>query len=169
MKPAPLASVKIGEKMPDFSVLTLDGKSKRLSELQQDGKTTKDGVVVLSYWCTTCHSCRDVENDLAKLAKDYEGRAAVIALAANSNESAETVIEFLKKNGLSLPVVFDSDSNTTELFGVQVTTTTVVLDGNGVLRYCGQFRHKDGGSAEDALKAVLAGEQVAITTTPHMG
>jgi hypothetical protein len=45
----------------------------------------------------------------------------------------------------------------------------VVIDGNGVLRYCGQFRRKAGGSAEEALKAVLAGKEVGIKTTPHNG
>ena len=56
-----------------------------------------------------------------------------------------------------------------DLFGVRRTTTTVVIDGNGVLRYCGQFRQKDGGSAEEALTAVLAGKEVAVKTTPHNG
>ena len=55
------------------------------------------------------------------------------------------------------------------MFGVNWTKTTVVIDGNGVLRYCGQFRQKDGGSAEAALNAVLAGQEVAIKTTPHNG
>jgi hypothetical protein len=45
----------------------------------------------------------------------------------------------------------------------------VVIDGNGVLRYCGRFRQKDGGFAEEALKAVLAGHEVAIKTTLHHG
>ena len=75
---------------------------------------------------------------------------------------------FLKKNGLDLPIVLDPNGDTADLFGVKRTTTTVVIDGNGVLRYCGQFRQKDGGSAEAALKAVLAGKEVAVKTTPHL-
>src|SRR5205809_73442 len=84
---------------------------------------------------TTCHSCRDVEHLLAKLSKDYRGRAAVIALDANADETAERVAAFVKKNGLELPVVLDPRSNTADLFGVKRTTTTVVIDGKGVLRY----------------------------------
>ena len=53
--------VKVGDKVPDFSVQSLDGKSVKLSELQKDARHAKNGVVVLSFWCTTCHSCRDVE------------------------------------------------------------------------------------------------------------
>jgi len=165
----PEGSVKIGDEVPVFSVRTLDGKSVRLSELQKDGRRTQKGVVVLSFWCTTCHSCRDVEHLLARLSRDYEGQAAVIALAANADESAESVDAFLKKNGLDLPVVLDPSGNTADLFGVNRTTTTVVIDGNRVLRYCGQFQQKGGGSAEEALKAVLAEQEVAIKTTPHYG
>jgi peroxiredoxin len=166
---APQGAVKVGDKVPDFSVRTLDGKSVKLSELRKDEGQTKTGVVVLSFWCSTCHSCRDVEHLLAKLSKEYEGQAAVMALDANADETAEGVAAFVKKNGLELPVVLDPGGNTADLFGVKRTTTTVVIDGNGVLRYCGQFRRKDGGSAEEALKAVLAGKEVAIKTTPHNG
>lgn len=166
---APQDSVKVGDITPDFSVQTLDGKTIKLSELQRDASRTKKGVIVLSFWCSTCHSCRHVEHLLAKLRKDYEGRAAVLALDANADETAERVAAFVKKNGLELPVVLDSVAKTADLFGVTKTTTTVVIDGNGVLRYCGQFRQKDGGSAEEALKAVLAGQEVAIKTTPPQG
>jgi hypothetical protein len=51
-----------------------------------------------------------------------------------------------------------------------VTTTTVVIDGDGVLRYCGQFKEGDKHAfAEDALRAVLAGKEVAVKTTLHQG
>jgi RNA polymerase sigma factor (sigma-70 family) len=163
------AKIKVGDRVSDFSVRTLDGKSLKLSELQKDESLTKSGVIVLSFWCTTCHSCRDVEELLAKLARDYEGRAAVFALAANADETGGGVTAFLKKVGLALPVVLDPSGHTADLFGIKWTTTTVVIDGNGVLRYCGQFRQKDGGSAEEALNAVLAGKEVAIKTTPHQG
>jgi peroxiredoxin len=166
---APQSKVKVGDRVPDFSVRTLDDKSLKLSELQKAGSRTGNGVVVLSFWCTTCFSCRNVEEQLAKLAKDYEGRAAVFALAANARETGGSVAAFLKKNELALPVVLDRSGHTADLFGVNMTTTTVVIDGNGVLRYCGQFQQKDGGSVEEALKAVLAGKEVAIKTTPHLG
>lgn len=159
----PQARVKVGDKVPDFSVHTLDGKSVPLSEL------AATSPIVLTFWCSTCHSCRDMEHLVAKLHKDYQGHAAVFALGANFDETAESVAACLKENGLSFPVVLDPSGDTADLFGVNKTTTTVVIDGNGVLRYRGQFRSKDGGSAEAALEAVLAGREVSVTTTPHNG
>jgi len=162
-------SIKVGNKVPDFEIRTLDGKSLKLSDLQKDVERTKKGVIVLTFWCATCHSCRDMEEFLAKLAKDYAGQAVVLALDANTDDTAQVVAEFLKKKGLTLPVVLDPTGHTADVFGVQRTTTTVVIDGNGVLRYCGQFKQKDGASAEEAMKAVLAGNEVAVKTTPHNG
>jgi thiol-disulfide isomerase/thioredoxin len=157
-------AVAVGGKVPDFSVRTLDGKDVKLGEVRKDPKRTKTGVVVLSFWCSTCGSCRRVEPQLDKLARDYEGRAAVIALDANAGEAAEKVAAFAKEKGLALPIVLDAGGRTADVFGTDVTTTTVVIDGDGVLRYCGRFAQ-----AEEALKAVLAGKEVAVKTTPHEG
>jgi thiol-disulfide isomerase/thioredoxin len=163
-RPKRPGTVTVGEKVPDFSVRALDGKAVKLSELQKDKKRTKTGAVVLSFWCSSCSSCRRVEHHLDKLAKDYNGQAAVIALDANAGETAERVAAFAKEKGLALPIVLDPGGRTADVFGTEVTTTTVVIDGNGVLRYCGRF-----GQAEAALRAVLDGKEVAVKTTPHDG
>src|SRR5262245_42908412 len=49
-------TVAVGEKVPDFSVQTLDGENLKLTELQRDEKRTKTGIVALSFWCSTCSS-----------------------------------------------------------------------------------------------------------------
>lgn len=168
-KPAQKKAVKIGDVVPDFSITKLDGNSVKLTELQKDKKETTTGVIVLSYWCSTCHSCRHVEAHLAKLVKDFQGRAIVLALDANSDDSAEKVHAFLKKHKLAIPVALDPNGDAADLFGITKTTTTLVIDGAGVLRYCGQLRQKKGASAEDALIAVLAGNDVAVPSTPQIG
>ncbi len=82
--------------------------------------------------------------------------------------SPADVREVAKKAGLSLPILLNPHGEVADLFGVTVTTTTVVIDGKGVIRYFGRF--SDGGSqhyAEDALRSVLADKEVAIkSTTP---
>jgi len=58
----------VGEKVPDFTLSNLAGKIVKLSELQ---KRTDSGVVCLSFWCTTCHSCRMMDVRFQKLAADW--------------------------------------------------------------------------------------------------
>jgi thiol-disulfide isomerase/thioredoxin len=165
----PPARLNVGDKVPDFTLNDQGGKTVKLSDLQKDVKRTKKGIVVLSFWCSFCGSCRRVEHRLDKLAKDYEGQALVLALDASAGETAKRVNDALKKEGLSLPVILDPPGHTADLFGTEVTTTTVVIDGEGVLRYCGRFNNGERIYAEDALKAVLAGKEVAVKTTPHDG
>src|SRR5206468_20138 len=146
------------------------GRVVKLSELQKDRKRTPQGVVVLSFWCSTCPSCRRVEPHLDKLAKDYQGRALVLAIDANAGETPEAVRAVARKNGLTLPILLNPDGRVADIFGTAVTTTTVVIDGSGVVRYCGRFHEGDEHTyAEDALRAVLAGQEVAVKTTRHDG
>ena len=111
-----------------------------------------------------------MEQHLDKLARDYAGQAAVIALDANADETAAKVAAFAKDKGLTMPIVLDPSGRTADVFGTDVTTTTVVIDGHGLLRYCGRFWGGDRAAyAEDALKAVLAGKEVGVKTTLHDG
>ena len=133
-------AIAIGEKVPNFSFVNSDdGKTYKLSDLQKDVNNSS-GVVVLTFWCSFCGSCRHVEHSLDKLASTYKGRVAVVALDASAGESIEGIREFKREKELKLPVVLDATGHTADLLGTTVTTTTVVIDAKGVLRYRGQFQ-----------------------------
>ena len=165
----PRKSISVGDKVPDLVLEDLLGKSWQLSELHQKAELKNRSVVVLTFWCSFCHSCRHVEAELDQFTQAHKGRAAVFALDSSPGETADDIAEFLKKKGLALQVLLDTDGSATELFGVKVTTTTVVIDADGVLRYCGQFRNGKQRYVDDAVEAVLAGNEVQIKTTPHRG
>lgn len=160
--------IAIGQKVPDFEV-TFNGRVWKLSDLQKDVGTTQDGTLVLTFWCSFCHSCRDVELDLDKLAQEYRGKAAVFALDASFGETREKVSAFAKERGLTVPIALSADGSVADIFGVNATTTTVVIDGKGVLRYLGQFGNAEHAFAADALKSVLAGDDVAVQRTRPKG
>ncbi len=162
-------SMKVGDKVPDFTLRDQTGRALKFSELLKDVQRTPKGIIVLSFWCSTCSSCRRVEHHLDKLAKDYQGQALVLALDANAGETPENVSAFAAKQGLTLPIFLNLDARAADILGTTVTTTTAVIDGSGVLRYFGRFSDGQHAYAEDALKAVLAGKEVAVKTTEHSG
>ena len=146
-------AIAIGNQVPDFSFVdTNDGKTYNLSQLQKDAKNNSSGVVVLTFWCSFCGSCRHVEHALEKLASTYKGRVAVVALDASAGESIEDIREFKREKNLKLPVVLDPTGLTADLLGTTVTTTTLVIDAKGVLRYRGQFRVRAASSKGDFLQ-----------------
>jgi thiol-disulfide isomerase/thioredoxin len=162
------SGISVGDKVPEF-VVTIAGKKRTLSELRQDAALSEDGTLVLTFWCSFCHSCRDIEQRLDKLAKRYSGKVAVIALDASSGETTEVVAEFAKENGLSLPIALNPSGTAADIFGVQVTTTTIVIDSKGILRYRGQFGASGHAYAAEALEAVLAGKDVRVKKTRQKG
>jgi thiol-disulfide isomerase/thioredoxin len=162
------SGISVGDKVPEF-VVTIAGKKRTLSELRQDAALSEDGTLVLTFWCSFCHSCRDVEQRLDKLAKRYSGKVGVIALDASAGETTEVVAEFAKENGLSLPIALNPSGTAADILGVHVTTTTIVIDSKGILRYRGQFGASGHAYAAEALEAVLAGEDVRVKKTRQKG
>jgi len=160
--------IAVGDIVPDFEI-TIDGKKFKLTALQENKTLTEDGTLVLTFWCSFCHSCRDVEHRLDELARQYKGKVGVIALDASMGETAEDVSEFAEENKLTMPIALNTSGTAADIFGARVTTTTVVIDSRGVLRYCGQFGDKQHSFAADALQAVLAGEEVHVKKTRHKG
>ena len=161
-------AISVGDTVPDFEVM-LDGRTWRLSELRKNKDITLDGTLILTFWCSFCESCRHVERDLDKLAKQYHGKVGVIALDASFGETRQEVAAFAKERGLTFPIALNASGSVADIFGVKSTTTTAVIDSTGILRYLGQFSNRQQEFAHDALKAVLAGKEIAIKRTRPKG
>lgn len=150
----------IGDKVPEFTLTDTAGKSWTLAELR---KRTPSGVVSLTFWCTFCHSCRKMDAAFQARADAFKDKAAVLGVDASAADSPKKIDDFAREKKFTVPVFVD-DGKVAALFGVELTTTTVVLDKDGVLRYRGRFE-----PAEAALKAVLEGKDVEVKETPPAG
>ncbi len=156
----------VGDTVPDFVVADLTGKAVKLSDLR---KTTESGVVSLTFWCTFCHSCREMDAKLEKLADDKKGKAAVVGIDSSVTDNAASIGKFARAKNFGVPVLIDSGGKAADLFGVKVTTTTVVIDKAGVIRYRGHFEGPEGPHARNALEAVLGGKEVAVKESAPKG
>jgi cytochrome c biogenesis protein CcmG, thiol:disulfide interchange protein DsbE len=156
----------VGDKVPDFEVADLTGKVVTLSDLQ---KRTDSGVVSLTFWCTTCHSCRMMDARFQKLAAEWKEKATVVGIDANAADTTAKVEDFIRARKFSVPVLLDANGKAADLFGVRLTTTTVVIDKVGVLRYWGQFGGEDSPYVGNALRAVLDGKDVTVRETSPSG
>jgi peroxiredoxin len=165
----PGLTIEMGQRAPDFTVIDLDGKSWQLSQLHRKAGLEQPGIIVLTFWCSFCGSCRHVERDLDALAHEYSGRVAVFGLDASAGETSEAVSKFLEAQGLTVPILLDPAGTTADIFGTELTTTTVVLDAEGMLRYCGQLTEGHHAYARDAVEDLLAGRQVRLSETPLRG
>lgn len=158
--------LKVGEKVENLVVNDLAGKSWSLADLQ---KRSESGVVSLTFWCTFCHSCRTMEARLQTMADDFRDKAAVLGVDASAADSAEKIKDFTRSKKFTVPVFLDAAGEVADLFGIRLTTTTVVIDKSGVLRYRGQFDGQGIAHAQNALTAVLEGKEVAVNETTPAG
>ena len=70
----PANPISIGDKVPNFEV-TIDDKKWTLSQLRKNTKLSKDGTIVLTFWCSFCHSCRDIDRDLNETSQALQGES----------------------------------------------------------------------------------------------
>lgn len=155
---------RIGESIADFSLKDNAGEDFRLETLRQTDQN-KGKVAVLTFWCTTCVSCRHIERDFDRKAREYSQKDVLfLMVASNHTETREQVNDFLRKNQLSFPVLMDPDSKIADYFGATVTTTTAVIDAEGKLRYYGGL-----GKAENAIRDLMAGREVSVSETRPNG
>lgn len=165
----PTKAIHIGHTVPDFSVTTLGGRTRKLSDLQKPGNAKHKLPIVISFWCATCDSCRNVERPLAKLATEYRGKAVVLALDSNAGETRRQIKRLLKEKKIDLTVALDAKGKVADLFRARVTTTSLIIDANGVLRYRGRFSQRGKPFVRNALTAVLAGKKVSVRATRPVG
>ncbi len=132
---------------PDFHFTTLQGETRSLDQLA--GKT-----VVLDFWATWCPPCRASVPDLKELEKKYSrDQLALISISADEDEKQWR--DFVAKQHMEWPQVWDQKGDIGNAFGVQGFPTYIVINEEGIItqKIVGENPQQ---SVAYQLKAVLA-------------
>lgn len=156
----------LGQTVPDFEFQTLEGETTKLSQLRE---AAPKGVVMMTFWCTSCRSCRNTEASLANMARRYGGEAKVVAVASSRYDSAEDVKKYMESNDLEMTILMDPGSQAGRHLGVKRTTTTVLLDQEGKVRYYGTLTRRKKAYAREALTGLLGRNRVSQPAGPILG
>ncbi len=104
-----------------------------------------------------------------------------LAFFPNESSTPELVAEFAEKYNLTFPLEIDTDQALTRRLGATITPEVVVYDHRiGQILYSGRIddryvkvgkrrRHVQTSELEDALKAIRAGQPVAVREAPATG
>lgn len=136
----------VGERAPDFTLPTLDGKQESLSQFR--GK-----IVMLNFWQSSCPAC-DQEAPYIQAVFDEWPKDKLEILAVSVNERAVFVQTFLDSRGLTFPVLLDSDGAVFELYQPSEFPTTVFIDENGIIKTIRSGRFTSQIDIENVLKSL---------------
>lgn len=115
-----------GQKAPDFTLPTLDGKRVTLSEFQ--GKK----VVVLDFWASWCGPCRMAMPVVQQVSEDLKDQD-VVFFAVNLGEDKEKIQNFISRLNIKLPVLMDTNGDVATKYRVQSIPKLVIIDKNGIV------------------------------------
>jgi peroxiredoxin len=175
----------VGSPAPNFSLPGVDGQIHSLADY------SSSPVLVVVFTCNHCPIAQMYEQRIQKLAMDYRDKAvAVVAIQPNDpkairideldssdiSDSLEEMQIRAEYKHLTYPYLYDGETQeATRAYGPQATPHVFVFDQERKLRYEGRLDNSyrieqvNTQDARNAIEAVLAKKQVAVTHTGVFG
>lgn len=163
------AGPAIGTVTADVALTATDGAPRRLRTLEQAP------VTVLVFLSAQCPISNKYVARLNQLGRDFAGRATVVGINSNRNETLEEARQHAADYRLEFPVFKDPGNAAADVFGVAVTPEAVVLDGDHRLRYRGRIDDAQNPARVKrhdlrlAIEAVVGGRRVERPEAPPAG
>lgn len=89
----------------------------------------KGQYVMVNFWATWCQYCDEEMPDLVAFQEKHKDEVTVLAI--NVKEEPEEIADYLKKKGINLKVLQDSDGKVAEEFLVGSLPSTFLIDRAG--------------------------------------
>lgn len=165
-----MARLKLGETAPAFELPGVDGSTHSLEEFA--------GMpVAVVFSCVHCPYVVAWENRLNDIARDYSGRAGLVAINSNDHlgDTFDHMVARAGDRGFVFPFLRDESQEVAEAYQPARTPEVFLFDSDHLLVYHGapDSDYQDPEAAtpylRDALEAVLAGRAPDVAETPAVG
>jgi peroxiredoxin len=179
------SSLALNSAAPDFSLPGVDGKTYSLKDFE------KTKLLVVIFTCNHCPTAQYYEQRIKQLVADYKDRSvAVVCIMPNDPGSvrldelgytdlgdslAEMKIR-ARDQAFNFPYLYDGDTESiAQAYGPVATPHAFLFDESRHLRYVGaiddseRIQHVQQRHLRDAIDALLAGREPAVTKTKVVG
>lgn len=165
-----MPTLALGDQAPAFELPGVDGRLHALADYEGQ-------PVAVIFSCCHCPYVMAWEERLNDIARDYAGRAAVVAINSNDHlgDSFEEMQRRSEERGFVFPFLRDESQEVAAAYRPARTPEVFVFDRDHRLIYHGapDSDHRDPNGAEPylrrALDAALAGRRPAVAQTPPVG
>ena len=127
--------VGIGEKAPDFELVTFSGETYRLSDYQ-------GSVVLVNFWASWCDACKPEARDLEAAHKYYQPRGDVLFLGVDYVDTEPEALAYLEEFQITYPNGPDLRTKISQAYRILGVPETFVIDQDGIISHVqiGPFR-----------------------------
>ena len=132
-------------------------------------------IVIVNFWSAECQHSERTDHYLLDLLARWTGDVVLLSIAANRNESIQSVEETSKARGIP-GLLIDAEHVVADLYEAATTPHAFLIDREGILRYRGAvddvtFRQKTATRLflNEAVEALLDGRLPEPTDTPAYG
>lgn len=152
------AAPRVGEKAPDFTLKTIDGKTAQLSALY------KEKMIFLNFFATWCGPCVQETPGIVKTHPAYKDR--VHFLSVDLGEKDEAVRGFVKEHSIPFSIAMDRDGKVGDMYGVRYIPTNLIIDKEGNVVFSGSFLQE--GELAKLLDGALGKTAPALAAPPQV-
>lgn len=147
------------------------------------GEFSQKPAVLVMFICRHCPYVVHVQDELARLGKDYVGKGlGLVAISSNDadnypDDRPEQLKAMAQELGFNFPFCYDEDQEVAKNFTAACTPDFFLFDANQQLVYRGQLDESRPGNGKPvtgkdlriAIDAVLAGQSVCQDQRPSAG
>ena len=121
------AKLKLGDPAPAFRTERLDGGSVDFPA------ATAGKPLVIRFWADWCKYCEPEMKAIEVVYQRHKDKGLEV-FAINAGQDRPAVATFIKRLGVTYPVLLDEQSAIAKRYGVMGLPTTYFVDANGVVR-----------------------------------
>jgi peroxiredoxin len=169
--------LELGTPAPDFSLPDVVS-ARTISLATFSGRP----ALLVIFVCRHCPFVRHVQNELARLGRDYEDAVGIVGISSNDagmfdDDSPESLKEWAREYGLAFPVCYDETQAVAKAYTAACTPDPFLFDDRRLLVYRGQLDDSRPGNGKPptgrdiraALDALLGGRSIDPVQRPSAG
>jgi peroxiredoxin len=169
-RPAPYngSMPQINQPAPDFELPDLDGN-------RHSTGSFRGRIVIVNFWSCECAHSERTDHTLGSALTHWGDQVVLLNVAPNTNETPEAIRAVAQERGIST-VLLDTGQAAADLYGVEITPHTFVIDRQGILRYQGPvddvaYRQRTPTRfyVEEAVEALLEERMPEVQEQPPFG
>ncbi len=169
---------ELGNPAPEFALPEVIGKG--IVSLDTFGGRK---ALLVMFVCRHCPYVKHVQDELARLGRDYQGsELAIVAISSNDadaypDDAPESLAEWARDLGFEFPLCYDASQDVAKSYRAACTPDFFLYDATRRLVYRGQLdgsrpgsdRPVTGSDLRAAIQAVLNGDLLPTEQRPSLG